>query len=140
MSNAEHGQLWPTHYRVDGRDTELLDIVRFAHRGDIGDPAQPENVELGVGQWTLTGQLDPGDAYRQLSGHLVDGPELLGNRGAAVPEAEAKRGVGSSLALIEPISIRFVLEQPYEETGSARRNSSTSEQRARAQAREHLVW
>jgi hypothetical protein len=44
----------PYHYRIDGREIGLLDLVRFEYEGDLDDPSQPENVALGDSRWELT--------------------------------------------------------------------------------------
>jgi hypothetical protein len=113
-----HKQLIPVHYRIDGRDIRPLDVVRFEHGGSTGDPTQPENVEVEIAPWGMVGRIDPGRAYGELEPVLAPGPSLLGNRGAAVVEATALRGVESSLALVEPTATEFVLEPPRE--GSSR--------------------
>jgi hypothetical protein len=114
VSTHPHGELYPYHYRVDGQDVELLDVVGFEH-GDIArDPCQPENVEVGDGRWWRTGRLGLEDAARTLRPKLADGPRLLGNRGAAMPEEEALRGVDASLALVWPEEVEFRLDPPRE--------------------------
>ncbi len=113
VSRRLHRELASSHYRVDGRDIEPLDIVRIEYGDNLDDPSQPENVEVGVTRWQLTGRVDRGDAGRVLVPHLVEGPVLLGNRGAAMPEEEAMQGVEASLALVRPRRLEFRLEQPW---------------------------
>jgi hypothetical protein len=113
VSRRLHRELASGHYRVNGRDIEPLDIVRIEHGDNLDDPSQPENVEVGAGRWRMTGRVDPVDAARVLSPHLVEGPALLGNRGAAVPEEEAMGGMEASLALVRPRGTEFCLEQPW---------------------------
>ncbi len=98
---------------MDGRDLKPLDIVRIEYGENLNDPAQPENVEVGISPWQLIGRVDPADADNLLSPHLVDGPTLLGNRGGAVPEEKALRGVEASLALVRPNRPEFSLEPPW---------------------------
>lgn len=120
VSTHSHGELYPRHYRIDGRDIDLLDVVGLEHGGSVGDPSQPENVEVGDSRWWLTGRLDGADASRVVSPHCVDGAALLGNRGLAVPEDEAMQGVEASLALVRPETAEFRLEPPRQGTGRPR--------------------
>lgn len=120
VSSGPHGTLSPRQYRVDGRDLRLLDIVSFEHDGPAGDPSQPENVEVGDSRWWLTGAVDSAEALDHLSPHLIAGPTLLGNRGTAVPEAEASKGVDASLALVRPAEIEFCLDPPLGGTSKPR--------------------
>ncbi len=120
VSNHLHGELYPYHYRVDGHDIEPLDVVGFEHGGQIDDPSQPENVKVGASRWWLTGRVDRTDAAAVLEPHLVNGPALLGNRGSAVTEEQAMRGVDASLALVRPRSTKFHLEPPWEGAGRSR--------------------
>lgn len=113
VSDRPHRELSSRHYRVDGRDLKPLDIVRVEYGENLGDPAQPENVEVGASPWQLIGRVAPGDAGEVLSPHLVDGPALFGNRGGAVPEKEALRGMEASLALVRPERPEFSLEPPW---------------------------
>jgi hypothetical protein len=118
--------LEPAHYRIQGRDVQPLDIVSFEHCDKVDDPFQPENVAISDIEWQLTGCLRPSEAYAALSPHLVEGPMLLGNRGAAVPAEEAARGVEASLALIEPREVIFSLRHPYEGKSASRPRVSFS--------------
>lgn len=120
VSSGPHGALYSRQYRVDGRDLRLLDIVSFEHDGPTGDPSQPENVEVGGSRWWLTGTIDPAEAGDRLAPHVVNGPVPLGNRGSAVPEAEALKGVDASLALVRPAEIEFCLASPLEGTSKPR--------------------
>lgn len=120
VSNRSHGELDPYHYRIGGRNIEPLDVVGFEHGGQIDDPSQPENVEVGASRWWLTGRVERADAAAVISPHLVDGPALLGNRGSAVTEEKATRGVDASLALVRPRSTQFHLEPPREGTDRLR--------------------
>jgi hypothetical protein len=115
VSDRPHRELSSRQYRVDGRNVEPLDIVRFEYGDNLGDPSQPENVEVGPLPWQRAGGVDPTDAGEVLSSHLVDGPELLGNRGAAVPEEEAAHGMEASLALVRPERLELSLEPPRPE-------------------------
>jgi hypothetical protein len=120
VSTLAHKELTPLQYRIGGRDIQPLDVVHFEHSGPTDDPSQPENVEVERSPWRLTSQVTLADAYDELSSVLIPGPELLGNRGAAVIEEEALEGVESSLALIEPTATEFVLEPPWEGTSRPR--------------------
>jgi hypothetical protein len=105
---------------IDGREARLLDIVEFAHQGPVDDPAQPENVLMGDESMRLTHRLAPGEAYERLAPYLASGPELFGNHGSSVPEAEAEAGVACSLALIEPRELWFELLPPWRDHGPSR--------------------
>lgn len=120
VSDNPHGALQPRHHRIDGRDVEPLDVVSFEHDGRVDDPSQPENVKVGSSRWWLTGRVATGEAPKVLSPHLVDGPVLLGNRGAAMPEDDALKGVDASLALIRPAQVDFCLEPPSKGTSKPR--------------------
>lgn len=120
VSGRPHGELSPYHYRIDGRDIEPLDVVRIEHGDGMNDPSQPENVAVGDARWELSGKVDLPDANAVLAPHLVEGPVLLGNRGGAVPEDEAMRGVEASLAIVRPAAVEFHLEEPWEGTGRPR--------------------
>jgi hypothetical protein len=111
--DLDEGQLAPHHYLVNGREPRLLDVVRFEHEGPADDPVQPENVLIRDEPLEAIGRVAPDDAYRRLSPHLVDGPELFGNFSDSVSESEAELGVPCSLALIEPQSLWFELRQPW---------------------------
>lgn len=120
VSGHPHGVLKPRHHRIDGRDLEPLDVVSFEHDGRVDDPSQPENVRVGSARWWLTGRVATSEAPTVLSPHLVKGPTLLGNRGAAMPEDDAMQGVDASLALIRPAQLDFCLESPAEGTSRPR--------------------
>jgi len=120
VSAHPHGELYPYHYRIDGRDVGLLDVVGFDHGGDARDPCQPENVAVGDGRWWRTGKLAPEDALRILRPKLADGPRLLGNRGAAMTEEDALGGVDASLALVRPEQTEFRLDPPRDGTTNRR--------------------
>jgi hypothetical protein len=114
VTRRSHGELTTYHCRIDGRDIEPLDVVRLEHGENLGDPTQPENVEVGAERWQLARRLDLEKAGGVLARHLADGPRLLGNRGSAIPVEEATRGVEASLALIRPESLELHLEPPRE--------------------------
>lgn len=57
---------------------------------------------------------------RILRPNLADGPRLLGNRGAAMTEEDALRGIDASLALVRPEQIEFRLDPPREGTAKRR--------------------
>jgi hypothetical protein len=120
VSDGPFGRIEAHQFRIDGREVQPLDIVRFDHDGNCGDPTQPENVLVEHDQWLRTGRLDSAEAYAGLSAHLATGPGLLGNQGAAVIEKVAMEGMEASLALIEPESIRFSLELPWKGKGAPR--------------------
>jgi hypothetical protein len=101
----------PRHCSVDGRQPALLDVVRFEHSGPTGEPAQPENVRITGTDWEPVVTIPATDAYEILEPYLVEGPDLLGNRGRAVPDAIAQQGIPSSLALIEPEGLELCVEQ-----------------------------
>jgi len=102
------GREWP----------EVLDVVRFGHRGRLEDPVQPENLLIDDSPWELIKKIPPEDAYKRLGGYLDRGPRLLGNRGAAVKEEEAVENAEGSLALIEPAAgISLLMRPPEEEYG-----------------------
>lgn len=113
VSGRVHRELGSRHYPVGGRDLEPLDVVRIEYGDNLSDPSQPENVEVSASRWELVRAIDPGDAERVLSRHLTEGPALLGNHGAAMPEKEAMRGVEASLALVRPAWAEFSLEPPH---------------------------
>lgn len=94
--------------------------MSFEHDGRAGDPSQPENVRVGSSRWWLTGRIAPSEAPEVLAPHLADGPALLGNRGAAMPEDDAMQGVDASLALIKPAHVDFCLEPPSQGTSKPR--------------------
>jgi hypothetical protein len=114
VSRRPHRELTPHHYRIEGRDIEPLDVVRLEYGENSDDPTQPENVEVAFERWGLSRKIDPAGASEVLARHLADGPRLLGNRGAAVPEEEAEQGVDASLALVRPESLELHLEAPRE--------------------------
>jgi hypothetical protein len=124
VSNLRHSELTPYHFQIDGHEIEPLDIVRFEHEGELGDPSQPENVLVSDSRWQLAGRVDPVDAYDTLSPHVVEGQVLLGNRGTAVPADEAMRGVEASLALVRPSALEFHLEPPWEGSDRPRPRAS----------------
>lgn len=112
------GGLRHFHCRVEGRWPEPLDIVRFGYKERLEDPAQPENLLIDDADWELTGRLEPEDMYARFEGHLVHGPELLGNRGKAMPDHVAAEGVETSLVLVEPDRpVDFVMRPPEETQG-----------------------
>jgi len=121
VSRLPNGKLEPAHCRVENRQPALLDVVRFDYAEQLGDPAQPENLLIEDSPWELVDHVAPGDAFSRLQEHLARGPELLGNRGRAVPEEVAEEGVDASLALIEPDRPpRFKTESAHEMGGQLR--------------------
>lgn len=113
VSGEPHG-LFKSECAVDGRCPEVLDVVRFGCEKTLEDPAQPENVLIDGSPWELRKRVPREEAYERLGLFLADGPTLLGNRGKAVPEEEAEKGVEHSLALIEPTAAVFLLRPPEE--------------------------
>lgn len=120
ISGHATGELYPHQCSVDGGVPALLDVVRFEHEGNVGDPAQPENVRIAQKPWARTGRLVPSEAYAFLRQRLADGPSLLENRGKAVPEHVAAEGVEASLALIEPSEIEWCLTEKRDGHAQAR--------------------
>ena len=101
------GALSDKECRVAGRTPQLLEIVSFTHEGPGKDPAQPENLVIDRTPWKLEGAAESGQALRVVSGAADHGPGLLSNRGRAVAAHVAAQGLDASLALIEPIKLRF---------------------------------
>jgi len=101
------GALSLSDCRVEGREAQLLDIVRFDYEEELGDPAQPENVLIDHSPWKLTGVLASGEAYGFLGPHLTQGPALLGGTEKGIDEDVAQQGVPASLTLAEPDEISF---------------------------------
>ena len=117
VSAGPHG-LYPAECEVEGRLPEVLDVVRFEYAERLEDPAQPENVLIEDSPWELRRRMPPEEAYGRLRNYLWEGRRLLGNRGKAVPEEEAAKGVDASLALIEPTGgVSFLIRPPEEEEG-----------------------
>ncbi len=56
--------LLTTGVSTDGRSSPL-DVVRFEHRGALGDPTQPENVEVADSRWELTDRVEPERCLRR---------------------------------------------------------------------------
>lgn len=123
VSNQGEGELYPFHYKVNGRAPEALDIVRFSYESLPEDPTQPENVLIDEGGWQLTGQLDPAAAYNELAPFLYLGPELFGNRERSLSASVAAGGVSESLVLIEPSDLRFSVRPPFEPGGPRRKRA-----------------
>lgn len=93
-------------------------MVRFGYVKRLRDPAQPENVLIDNSPWELRKQVPREEAYGRLHSYLSDGPALFGNRGKAVPEKEAAKGMDASLALIEPTAgVSLIMRPPEEEEG-----------------------
>lgn len=101
------GSLSPSDCSVDGVEVEPLDIVRIGWVRLLDDPTQPENLLVDETDWVRTGVVPVEDAYARLSAHIESGPELLGCAGDCMPDVEARQGVDSSLALVEPDAISF---------------------------------
>lgn len=121
VSDLPDGRLEARHCRVNGRFPRKLEMVSFEHCGPANDPAQPENVLVEDGGWTLDSRLSHAAASTELEPWLVEGPELFGNRGDSVSEEDvASRGPSPSLALIEPDSISFELKRPWQAGGPRR--------------------
>jgi hypothetical protein len=106
VSPHGNGALSDDECRVAGRSPRLLEIVSFTHEGPEGDPAQPENVVIGKAPWVLEG-TDFDAALEVLLEAADQGPMLFGNRGRAVSDHVAAEGLDASLALIEPVGLRF---------------------------------
>lgn len=117
VSGGPNG-LFQTECGVDGRWPEVLDVVRFGYEKRLDDPAQPENVLIDGSPWELRKRVPREEAYERLGGFLAEGPALLGNRGKAMPEKEAAKGVDASLALIEPAAgVSLIMRPPEDEEG-----------------------
>jgi hypothetical protein len=101
------GALSDDECEVVGHTPALLEIVRFAHDGEQGDSAQPENVVIDGTPWQTEGPAEQGEALEMLLKVVQEGPKLFGNRGRAVPEHVTAEGMDSSLALIVPAALRF---------------------------------
>jgi hypothetical protein len=122
ISRHGHGALSEEECGVGAGTPRLFDVVSFAHEDRERDPAQPENVVIAQTPWKLEGALDPDEALDVLLPVVHRGPRLFLNRGRAVPEHVAAKGLQSSLALIEPEQLRFGHGMQAEEAhpGSAR--------------------
>jgi hypothetical protein len=121
VSALQKGQLQPFHCRVGERMPQTLDIVRFGYERRLDNPGQPENVLIDERPWALAGRLSEPDAYSELAAHVSRDRLLLGNRGHAVPEAEAEAGVEASLALVESeTDTRFEMSKPEQTQGRLR--------------------
>jgi len=123
VSNQGEGELYPFHYRVQGRAPEALDVVRFSYECPLEDPTQPENVLIDEGGWQLTEQLEPAAAYNELAPFLDPSPELFGNRERSLSALEAARGVSESLVLIEPSGLHFSVRPPFEPGGPRKKRA-----------------
>ncbi len=121
VSDLPDGRLEARHCRVDDRFPRKLEIVSFQHSGAVDDPAQPENVLVEDGDWTLGSRLSPLDASTELEPWLGEGPGLFGDRDNSVSEEDvASRGPSPSLTLIEPDDVSFVLKRPWQPGGPRR--------------------
>lgn len=113
VSELSDGRLLESHCQIDGAQPDLLDVVRLEYSEAVGNPAQPENLLIAEAPWSLAEKISPDEAYERLAPHLAEGGQLLGNRGAAVPEDVAAEGLEASLALVEPeADFRFVRAEP----------------------------
>ncbi|HWJ51712.1 MAG TPA: hypothetical protein VNR42_11855 [Solirubrobacteraceae bacterium] len=107
VSPYGNGALSARECRVRGRGPRLLDVVSFEHTGPAEDPAQPENLVIADTPWQLAGGASSDRALEILLGVVHAGPTLLVNHGRAVPAHVAAAGLKASLALIEPVDLRF---------------------------------
>ncbi len=107
ISPRGNGALSDRECWVAGHTPRLLDVVSFAHRGPRSDPAQPENVVIADAPWKLEGPANRGQALELLLKVAARGSPLFVNRGRAVPETVAAKGLKASLALVEPALLRF---------------------------------
>jgi hypothetical protein len=107
VSPVGSGALSDNECEVDGKTPQLLEIVTFSHNGSQANPAQPENLLIAELPWGTEGLAAPGEALDTLLEVVDEGPTLFGNKGRAVPEYVAARGVANSLAMIVPADLRF---------------------------------
>lgn len=105
--HSPSGALSLSDCRVEGREAQLLDIVRFDYAEELNDPCQPENMLIDHSPWELAGSLAAEEAYGFLEPHLTRGPALLGGTEKGVDEEIAQRGLSASLTVAEPNEIRF---------------------------------
>jgi hypothetical protein len=102
VSTNPHGELDDEHASAGGRLVRELDVVRMEYEVGGASPRQPENVLVTGVPWELRGSLSPSKAAIDLRRYTQKQGRLLGNRGRAVPESEADKGVEKSLTLVEP--------------------------------------
>ncbi|HXR59873.1 MAG TPA: hypothetical protein VN732_00940 [Solirubrobacterales bacterium] len=114
VSGGHHG-LFLAQCGIGRHWPGVLDVVQFGYLRQLDDPAQPENFLIDGSAWRLSKQLPPEEAYGRLRRFRAKGPQLLGNRGKAVPEEEAAENGEGSLALIEPTAAVSLLMRPPEE-------------------------
>lgn len=116
LSTNPHGELDDEHASAGGRLVRELDVVRIEYEAGGASPRQPENVLVSDTPWQLRGTMSPAKAAVELRRYTQKQGKLLGNRGRAVPESEANKGVKKSLTLVEPRNGVVFRLRPREET------------------------
>ncbi|MEK7222223.1 MAG: hypothetical protein AAB130_03850 [Nitrospirota bacterium] len=107
--NPLTGSLYSHQYVLDnGRDIELLDIVKVSLQEPCPQPYQPENWTLNNQPWHFVRQLSHSEAKSTIESIIVSGPDLLGNQFDSVPQYSLEQNpVKASLALIEPGELKW---------------------------------
>jgi hypothetical protein len=112
------GELFLDDCEIDGAWPELFAHVRFGHRGHDGRVHQPENLRIDGSPWRALQTLTGPRIQQLIEPHLHRGRTLLSNRGGAVPAHVAEAGMDASLALVEPETLEFELEEVEWGSGS----------------------
>ena len=107
------GGLTPNNYHLDNdSEPRVLDVIRLSVARPHAKPHHPEDWIMGPSQWRLIERPAEPARLNLLRDSLVRGPALFGDTRAHIPAAQFKmRPSVSSLALIEPENLRWLVEE-----------------------------
>ena len=110
---TEDGGLTPNNYWLDNHsEPQVLDVIRLNCARPRPKPHHPEDWILGPSAWRLASRPASPEQLDSLRSFLVPGPALFGDANSRVPAAQFKsRPVASSLALVAPENLRWLVEE-----------------------------
>ena len=123
VSEREHGELEPRHYRLPDRsEPRLLDIIRVGLLGPQPLLHQPENWLIDGSGWDLVDRPAPQEHAVVVAASICQNPVLFGNTGKSLEEARFQQyPARESLALVQPNDIRWRTEfNAYKQRNQAR--------------------
>jgi hypothetical protein len=122
VARTTHGELYPVHYILDdGSCPQLYDLIRISFEGPTPLPHQPENWLIGSEPWQLVSRGLHKEFAPLLKAQLHSHPNLFGDSSSRISfDRFAGEPALSSLALIQPLKLSWVVNRTPENAHKAR--------------------
>jgi hypothetical protein len=122
VARTAHGELYPVHYILDdGSCPQLFDLIRISFDGPKPLPHQPENWLIADEPWQLASRGLRKEFAPLLEAQLHSRPTLLGDSSSRISfDRFAAEPAMSSLALIQPVKLSWVIDRTRENAHKAR--------------------